>query len=277
MTLFLSRRRFLTAALAAAPLPAFAAARTSRAVPPSVSRPNELPEGGRGRIGTVHDGDTIRFKDGAVDIRLVGLQAPKLPQGRRNPTAWPMADESRAALRAMLEGHDITLRLPTTPKDRNGRILAHLIRGDGLWIQENMLKEGWARVYTFPDNRLFARELYAAEATARAARRGLWSHPDYAVRKPDPALLKADIGTYQIIEGIVAEAAKVRGRVYLNFGEDYRTDFTASIPPEVAALFSAAKLDPLKLKGRTVRVRGYIRDFNGPAIDLTHPEQIEQL
>lgn len=277
MTFLLSRRRFLSAALAVSPLPAWAATRASRPVPPPVSRPGELPDGGRGRIGAVHDGDTIRFKDGAVDIRLVGLQAPKLPQGRRNPTAWPMADESRAALRAMLEGHDITLRLPTTPKDRNGRILAHLIREDGLWIQENMLKEGWARVYTFPDNRLFARELYTAEATARTARRGLWSHPSYAVRKPNPAVLMADIGTYQIIEGVVAEAAKVRGRVYLNFGEDYRTDFTASIPPEVVALFRAAKLDPLKLQGRAVRIRGYIRDFNGPAIDLTHPEQIEQL
>ncbi len=270
MMLHLSRRRFLeAAALAAAPLPAFAAV--------SATRPEALPEGGRGRIGVVHDGDTIRFQDGAVDIRLVGIQAPKLPQGRRNPTAWPMADESRAALRAMLEGRDIILRLPTTSKDRNGRILAHLMRDDGLWIQENMLKEGWARVYTFPDNRLFARDLYAAEVIARAARRGLWSHPDYAVRKPDPAVLKADIGTYQIIEGVVVEATKVRGRVYLNFGEDYRTDFTASIPPDVASLFSAAKFDPLKLKGRLVRVRGYIRDFNGPAIDLTHPEQIEQL
>lgn len=266
MTLLLSRRRFVaSAALAALPLPAFAAA------------PDSLPEGGRGVIGAVHDGDTIRFKDGTVDIRLVGIQAPKLPQGRRNPAAWPMADESRAALRAMIEAHDITLRLPTTAKDRNGRVLAHLVRDDGLWIQENMLSEGWARVYTFPDNRLFARELYAAEAKARAARRGLWSHPDYALRRPDPAVLKADIGTYQIVEGVVAEAAKVRGRIYLNFGEDYRTDFTASIPPEAVSLFSAAKIDPLKLKGRPVRLRGYIRDFNGPAIDLTHPEQIEQL
>ncbi len=257
------------AALAAAPLSALAAA--------PVPHPEALPEGGRGVIGAVHDGDTIRFKGGAVDIRLVGIQAPKLPQGRRNLAAWPMADESRAALRAMLEGHEITLRLPTTAKDRNGRILAHLIRDDGLWIQENMLKEGWARVYTFPDNRLFARDLYAAEALARAARRGLWSHPDYALRKPDPAALKADIGTYQIIEGVVAETAKVRGRVYLNFGEDYRTDFTASIAPEVMPLFNAAKLDLLKLKGRAVRIRGYVRDFNGPAIDLTHPEQIERL
>lgn len=226
-------------------------------------------------IGVVHDGDTIRFKGADVDIRLVGIQAPKLPQGRANPTAWPMADESRGALRALLETHSITLRLATTPRDRNGRILAHLVRDDGLWIQQTMLQEGWARVYTFPDNRLFARELYTAETLARTARRGLWAHPHYALRTPDPAALKSDIGSFQIVEGKVADAARVRGRAYLNFGADYRTDFTASIPPEVMPLFTAMKFDPLSLKGRSVRVRGYLRDFNGPSMDLTHPEQIE--
>ncbi len=267
MTFALSRRRFIAAVpLAALPSAAFAA-----------TPPDALPDGGRGTIGAVHDGDTIRFKDGKTDIRLVGIQAPKLPQGRRNPTAWPMADESRGALRALLEKHTITLRLAKTPEDRNGRILAHLVRDDGLWVQETMLREGWARVYTFPDNRMFARELYAAERTARDARRGLWAHPDYAVRRPDPAVLKADTGTFQIVEGVVADAAKVRGRVYLNFGEDYRTDFTASIPPEVVSLFTRDKIDPLALEGRKVRVRGYLRDFNGPSMDMTHPEQIEAL
>ena len=264
MTLRLSRRRLLAyAAIAVLPTPAFGAA------------PDSLPEGGKGIIGAVHDGDTIRFKDGDADVRLVGIQAPKLPQGRRNPTAWPMADESRGALRALLENHSITLRLATTPRDRNGRILAHLVRDDGMWIQQIMLQEGWARVYTFPDNRLFARDLYAAEAVARAARRGIWSHPDYAVRKPDPAILKSDMGTFQIIEGTVKDAARVRGRVYLNFGEDYRTDFTTSIAPEIMKAFTAEKLDLLALEGRSVRVRGYLRDFNGPSMDLTHPEQIE--
>jgi hypothetical protein len=85
------------------------------------------------------------------------------------------------------------------------------------------------------------------------------------------------MGSFQIIEGAVKDTARVRGRVYLNFGEDYRTDFTASIAPEVMKAFTADKLDLLALKGRSVRVRGYLRDFNGPSMDLTHPEQIEVL
>lgn len=269
MTRF-GRRRFLCLAAGAALL------RPAQAAAPPRS-PAHLPDGGAGTAALIHDGDTIRFKGGAADIRLVGIQAPKVPQGRKRPVAWPLAEQSRGALRKLLDGHRITARLAPTSRDRNGRILAHLVRDDGLWIQEAMLKGGWARVYTFADNHILADELYAAEAAARAARRGVWAEPFYAVRGPDPAGLTADTGTFQIVEGRVADAARVRGRVYLNFGEDYRTDFTVAIAPDVARLFAAAKRDPLALKGRAVRVRGYIRDFNGPSIDLTHPEQLEEV
>lgn len=237
--------------------------------------PEMLPDGGRGAVKTVVDGDTLRLADGEADVRLVGMQAPKLPLGRKGFATWPLADEARRALVDLVKGHSITLRLGATPKDRNGRILAHLVRDDGLWIQQEMLRLGFARVYTFPDNRQLAAELFAAERDARAAKRGIWAETFYAVRDTNVEKLAKDSGTFQIVEGRVISAAKVQGRIYLNFGEDYRSDFTASIAPEAVPLFSKAKIDPLAWKGKVVRVRGYIRSFNGPVIDVTHPEQIE--
>jgi len=62
----------------------------------------------------------------------------------------------------------------------------------------------------------------------------------------------------------------VRGRVYLNFGDDYKSDFTATIPPDASSTFRRSKFDPLALEGKVIRVRGYLRDYNGPVIDLTH-------
>ena len=144
-----------------------------------------------------------------------------------------------------------------------------------LWIQQELLRQGFARVYTFPDNRQLGPELFAAERAARAAKRGIWADAFYAVRDTDPAKLSKDSGTFQIVEGRVISAAKVQARVYLNFGDDYRSDFTASIAPEAVPLFSKAKIDPLAWKGKVIRVRGYLRSFNGPVIDVTHPEQIE--
>jgi micrococcal nuclease len=237
--------------------------------------PDKLPDGGHGVVASVIDADTVRLEGGVQDVRLVGIQGPKLPLGRKGFQAWPLADKARMALVVLVDNHQMTLRLGTTAQDRNGRILAHLMRDDGLWVQAEMLRQGWARVYTFADNRQFAKELYAAEAEARAAKRGIWAHAFYAVRAAEPESLKRDVGTFQVVEGRVADTAKVKGRVYLNFGDDYLTDFTATIPPEAVTLFTRAKLDLLALKGKTIRVRGYLRDYRGPVMDLSHPEQIE--
>ncbi len=239
--------------------------------------PDTLPDGGSGNVKAVMDGDSLRLDGIGVDVRMLAIQAPKLPKGRKGFKAWPEGAGAQAALTALVKDHKVTLRLGTTPRDRNGRILAHVVRDDGLWLQEELLREGWVRVYTFPDNRQFAPELLKVEQEARAAHRGIWADPIYAVRSPDPETLTKDIGTFQIVEGRVTNTAKVKGRVYLNFGEDFRTDFTTTIPPDVLPMFTKAKINPLSLKDKTIRVHGYVRSYNGPVIDISHPEQIEIL
>ena len=42
-------------------------------------------------------------------------------------------------------------------------------------------------------------------------------------------------------------------------------------------LVPVAHVDPLSLKGATVRLRGWVRFDARPMIDVTHPEQIELL
>ena len=245
------------------------------ASPAAADGPKSLPIIARGIIAAVIDGAVIRVEGIDVDIRLVSIQAPKLPKGRIGFVTWPLAEEAREALSSLVQGRTVTLHSGATPRDRNGRILAHLVRDDGMWVQSEMLRRGWARVYTFADNRRFAADLYAAERAAREAKLGIWNDEYYAVRDADPGSLAKDVGTFQVVEGRVISAAKVRGRTYLNFGEDYRSDFTATIPPDAASTFRRSKFDPLELEGKVIRVRGYLRDYNGPVIDLTHPEQID--
>jgi hypothetical protein len=67
----------------------------------------------------------------------------------------------------------------------------------------------------------------------------------------------------------------VRKRTYLNFGADWRSDFTITIAPKDRRLFEADGIDPLIYQGKRVRVRGWLKSYNGPLIDATHPEQIE--
>ena len=90
---------------------------------------------------------------GATEIRPVGIQAPKLPLGRKNFPTWPLAAESKKALENLVLGKTVTLIFGGSDKDRDGRLLAHLHRPDRTWVQGEMLKKGMARVYSFADNR----------------------------------------------------------------------------------------------------------------------------
>lgn len=225
-------------------------------------------------VASVVDGDTVVLDHPAGEqVRLVGIQAPKLPLGRPGFRAWPLAEESKKALQDLVLGKRVTLTFGGRRRDRHGRLLAHLWGEDGAWIQGQMLKRGMARVYSFPDNRARVADMLELETLARAQARGIWGLDFYAVIAPEDA--ERAIGTFQVVEGRVLDAAKVKGRTYLNFGPDWRTDFTVTIAPGTARLFRA--LDPLALKGRRIRVRGWLKSYNGPQIEATHPEQIEVL
>ncbi|OUX98035.1 MAG: hypothetical protein CBB86_03520 [Candidatus Endolissoclinum sp. TMED26] len=54
------------------------------------------------------DGDTIVLSLGR-QVRLVGIQAPKLPLGRPGFKAWPLADMARETLRKLTYGQSLTL------------------------------------------------------------------------------------------------------------------------------------------------------------------------
>lgn len=255
----------------------------------ALAAPAGLEPGGKGAVRQIIDGDTLVVEmtettaatpEGIgtgtrIQIRLVGIQAPKLPLGREGFTAWPLAEESKDALAGLAEGKTLSLSFGGRKIDRYGRLLAHLYTEDGNWIQGELLKRGLARVYTFPDNRALAADMLALERDARAAKAGIWGDDFYALRTPQS--VAADIGTFQLVEGMVMDAASVRSRSYLNFGEDWKTDFTIVIAAPARKMFEAAGIDIISLAGRRVRVRGWVQSYNGPMISVSHPEQIEVL
>ncbi len=237
-------------------------------VPPGLSAGETL------KVAEIVDGDTLVLAD-QRQVRLVGIQAPKLPLGRAGFKAWPLAGAAKAALARLTLGREVTLAYGGRRIDRHGRALAHLFDRDGRWIQGEMLARGMARVYSFADNRALVLEMLAREAEARRARRGIWRFRFYAVREPETA--GRYVGGFELVEGRVLDAARVRGRVYLNFGPDWRSDFTVTIAPAARRRFEAAGIDPLDYEGRRIRARGWVKSFNGPMIEATHPEQIEVL
>lgn len=241
-------------------------------------------------VANVIDGDTLVLEDGR-EVRLTGIQAPKLPLGRPNFEAWPLAGEARDAVADLALGKPALLRFGGARRDRHMRVLAQVFvaREDGGfgWLQKEILERGLARVYTFSDNRTCSEELLEAERTARGERRGIWGDAFYDIRDAaDVPILLERVGRFELVEGTVASAALVRGRLYLNFGDDYREDFTVTVQERDVKLFGTeepwASLlggteaeDVSAVAGKRVRVRGWLDRHNGPEMEATHPEQIE--
>lgn len=238
-----------------------------------------LQPGPRGVVIEVVDGDTVVL-DSDIRVRLTGIQAPKLPLGREGFLTWPLAEQAKQELERLTLGKNVQVRYGGARTDRHGRVLGHLFtEEDQVWVQGAMLGAGMARVYSFADNRFCLAEMYELEARARADRLGIWNGEDfYAVRdgaRPKTILERLD--RYEIVEGRVVSAARVGSRVYLNFGQYWKEDFTVVIERGGLRRFEEAGVDPLMFENALVRVRGWIEERDGPRIEVTHPEQIELL
>lgn len=239
------------------------------ALPPTL--PSGLFEAGEGvRVSAVVDGLTLILDDGRT-LRLAGIEAP----------AFEGADAA-SALRDSLQGKTIRLHYGPVRHDRWRRVLAHVTvdvpaggSGAPVWVQGDLLARGLVRVQTTPDNPGGARAMYTLENGARSAGRGLWADSRFAVRTLP--LDDGDLRAVQVVEGQIASANKVRGQIYLNFGDDWDTDFTVLLPHAVRRQMEQTGLTVETLGGATVRVRGWVKEWNGPMIELTHLEQLEIL
>ena len=157
-----------------------------------------------------------------------------------------------------------------------GHIEGYAVREDGLFIQEEMIAQGMAFAYPSQTHFETADKLYKAEENARANRLGLWSDDQWAIKTDQQAkLMKED--KFAIVEGVIKQVASRNNVIYLNFERDWRKDFTISIDSQKRRDFSKYGYNLMQMNGQAVRVRGWMRDYNGPMIEIFHPSQLELL
>jgi hypothetical protein len=84
------------------------------------------------------------------------------------------------------------------------------------------------------------------------------------------------IGESKTVVGRVISTGEIGAGIFLNFGPDYKTDFTAFIPRDDLAYFSGAGVtNPADYyRGKTLEVTGSIYKKNGPSVTVRHPGQI---
>lgn len=170
-----------------------------------------------------------------------------------------------------------TIVSPATPTDRWGRIkgAVRLRLDDGrvTTLQEYLLQAGAARVAPESDDHDFIDRCFTAESAAREAKSGLWSKEGFRIREAARGELAWG---FQIYQGVIRSAADPSGRVFFNFGEDFRDDLTASVTKGDFRRWRRAILIE-NYAGLAVEVRGLVAKINGPSIELLHELQMRIL
>lgn len=221
---------------------------------------------------------SLRLDDG-TEVALEGVLPPSRLDHRSVPKDWALPEKAAKALAQAAVGRSIELSGRAKERDRYGRRVAqiHIQSGRGpLWLQAYLVQTGQARVAIRDINDACkSRALLRGENLARDKRLGLWSGAGYAIRAADkPWELLRYRSTLQIVEGRVHAIAQVRSKIFINFGRQWRRDFTIGVRRRFSRKLRVAGLTLEQLKGRKIRIRGWIERRGGPYIQLRQSEQI---
>ena len=133
-------------------------------------------------VTRIIDGDTIEVEvpfsievqpgDWVVGVtrsslRLIGIDTPE--EGEI------CATEATEAMKALAEDRNVRIDVDVSDVDRYDRLLRYVFSTeDGTFVNEEMVRLGWARAVEYPPDTEYAEVLAIAESEARAAVRGLW-------------------------------------------------------------------------------------------------------
>ncbi len=134
--------------------------------------------GERAKVLEVVDGDTIKvLLDGAErTVRFVGIDTPETVDPRRPVGCF--GKEASNETKSLLSGKIVILQKDVSDTDKYKRILRYIFlpleNGQILFVNDYLVREGFAKVYTYPPDVKFNEQFKDAEKQARDGKKGMW-------------------------------------------------------------------------------------------------------
>lgn len=121
-------------------------------------------------VNKVIDGDTFEI-DGGERVRMIGIDTPETVDPRRPVGCF--GPEASAMTKELLEGKMVVLVSDTTDRDKYQRLLRYVYL-NGVFVQEFLTRNGFAKSYPYPPDVKYQGFLDAAEIEAKSNKQGLW-------------------------------------------------------------------------------------------------------
>lgn len=117
------------------------------------------------KVVRVIDGDTIILASGEI-VRYIGINSPESNDC--------YSQESTNANTQLVLGKVVSLEKDVSNLDKYNRLL-RFVWVDDKFVNEQLVREGFAKAYKYPPDVTFADQFVQAEQEARENDRGLWS------------------------------------------------------------------------------------------------------
>lgn len=133
-------------------------------------QPGAVPAGAEvAQLVRVVDGDTIDvLVNGQPEtVRYIGIDTPE-----RNQPGYRAATEAN---RLLLGSGALYLVRDRTERDRYDRLLRYVYNADGVFVDAEMVRQGWAQPVEYPPDTLHAMEFRRLAQEAAEAGAGFWS------------------------------------------------------------------------------------------------------
>lgn len=123
----------------------------------------------------VVDGDTIKidYEGTKEGVRLIGIDTPETSHPNKETECF--GKEATEKIKELVKGKHVKIEFDETQGDRDkyGRLLLYIWQGE-IFVNEVMVREGFAHEYTYNLPYKYMDQFKEAEKEARENRKGLW-------------------------------------------------------------------------------------------------------
>lgn len=131
-------------------------------------------DGEQAYVTKVIDGDTIELQSGQR-VRLLGIDTPETKDPRKPVQCF--GKQAASKTKELLEGKIVILQKDVSETDKYNRLLRYIflpINEGYLFINDYLIREGFAKALTYPPDVKYNEQFREAERQAREESRGLW-------------------------------------------------------------------------------------------------------
>jgi micrococcal nuclease len=136
----------------------------------------------------VIDGDTLKVLINGQEesVRLIGIDTPESKANKKGlndaarsqkdiETIVSLGKEATRHVRSLVKkGDSVDIEFDVQPRDRYGRLLGYVYLSNGTFLNEEIVRAGYASPMTIPPNVKYKDRFLNAFREARENRRGLW-------------------------------------------------------------------------------------------------------